>query len=70
MPDRLEKLKKLEAKLALALEDAETKELASIARQYRETLREIEELQGADNNDEITKILSERDTDGKPGAVR
>ena len=68
---RLEKLKELETYLYEAMQTAENKELASIARQYRETLREIEEIESEkDNGDEIAAILSERDDEGKPGAVR
>lgn len=68
---RLEKLRILEAQLAAALEEAETREVASLARQYRETIREIEEIEGAQNDDdEISRILSERAAAGKSGAVR
>ena len=68
---RLSKLKKLEQTLAVNMECCETRELAPLARQYREVLREIEEIEGAEaHNDEIGEILSRRDTDGKPGAVR
>ena len=37
---------------------------------YRETIREIEEIEGNDGADEISEILGKRDADGKPGAVR
>ncbi len=68
---RLEKLKDLEVMLALRLEECETKEMAAIARQYRETLKEIEEIEGAEaNDDDIAGILSEREASGKAGAVR
>ena len=68
---RLEKLKYLETQLEAALGEAETKELASLARQYRETLREIAEIEGAEqNDDDISEILSERAAAGKSGAVR
>ena len=68
---RLEKLKELEAQLAAALAVAETKEVASLARQYRETLKEIAEIEGAEqNDDDISEILSERAAAGKSGAVR
>jgi hypothetical protein len=68
---RLEKLRVLEGHLSAALDEADVKEMASLARQYRETLREIEEIEGTeDGNDEIAKILSERAAAGKPGAVR
>jgi hypothetical protein len=68
---RLEKLKYLETQLKAALGEAETKELAPLARQYRETLREIAEIEGAEqNDDDISEILSERAAAGKSGAVR
>lgn len=68
---RLEKLKDLEIKLALSMQECENKELAAIARQYRETLKEIEEIEGAEaNDDDIAGILSEREAAGKAGAVR
>ena len=42
-----------------------------LAKQYRETVREIEEIEGAANSeDEICEILGERAADGKSGAVR
>ena len=68
---RLEKLQELEVELRDALNVADTKEMASLARQYRETLKEIEEIEGADqNDDDISEILSGRSAAGKPGAVR
>lgn len=71
MLDRLRKLKELEAKLYAAMEEADSKSLASIARQYRETIREIAEIEGTrDTDDEIGDILQRREADGKPGAVR
>lgn len=71
MSDRLEKLKLLQDKLELSLETCEDKSLAAIARQYRETMREIEELEGADViGDGIGDILSARQTDGGPTADR
>ena len=71
MPERLEKLKELESWLYSAMQIAEPRELASLARQYRETIREIEEIEGMnDYGDEISEILAKREADGKPGAVR
>ena len=68
---RIDKLKTLEAQLSAALEDAGQQTIAAIAKQYRETLREIEEIEGAQqNDDEIGDILSARESAGKPGAVR
>lgn len=53
------------------MDDCDQKSLAGIARQYRETIREIEEIEGnIDNDDDIAKLLSRRDADGKTGAVR
>lgn len=71
MTDRLQKLKELEIKLYVSMETADSKSLAAIARQYRETLREIEEIEGTGGeSDEIAEIISGRESDGKPGAVR
>ena len=71
MGNRLEKLKELEATLYAAMEGASVRELPALARQYRETIKEIEEIEGtAGTNDEIGEILAERAADGKPGAVR
>ena len=70
--NRLEQLKKLRDTLAKAIDACESmRDLAALSRQYRETIREIEEIEGADNDgDEIGEILAERENDGKPGAVR
>jgi predicted transcriptional regulator len=68
--DRLYKLKALEAKLKVAMETADHKTLASIARQYRETIKEIDELEGGATDDEIEDILQQRQNDGKSGAIR
>ena len=47
------------------------RDLSSLAKQYRETIREIEEIEGmAVSDDEIGDILAARDAAGKPGAVR
>lgn len=67
---RLEKLEWLETELKGLMEKANSRSYASLARQYRETIREIEEIQGGVSDDEIGEILSRRDSDGKPGAVR
>lgn len=49
----------------------DAKSLSGIARQYRETLKEIEEIEGAeDNGDDISQLLARREADGKAGAVR
>lgn len=62
---RLEKLKVLEVDLRSALDCADAHNIAQLARQYRETLREIEELEKDDDDlDEIARILANR----KPGA--
>ena len=69
--DRIGKLKELEARLASALDECEGDKVAPIAKQYRETLREIEEIEGQKgNNNDISDILRKRQIDGLPGAVR
>ena len=69
--ERLEKLKKLERDLLAAMNDADARNLAPLAKQYRETLREIEEIESNnDGLDEIARILANRkpNTDAAGGA--
>ena len=70
--NRLQQLIALRDLLAEAIDSCESKrDLAALARQYRDTIKEIEEIEGTGNaNDEISEILAERAADGKPGAVR
>lgn len=68
--NRLEKLKELEAELKELMNKANSRSFAPLAKQYRETLKEIEEIEGVNTNDEIGDILAEREADGKAGAVR
>lgn len=71
MIDRLKKLKDLEFLLMLNIEQADEKTLPSLAKQYRETIKEIEEIEGGlDDGDQIAELLAGREADGKPGAVR
>ena len=71
MADRLEKLKALEAKLYVAMETAGNKEIAAIAKQYRETVKEIEEIDGEKHADnDIANILRDRKSAGRAGSVR
>ena len=66
---RLEKLRELEEELKDLMSKANSRSFAPLAKQYRETLKEIEEIEGSgEQDDEISKILS--DSDGMPGAVR
>lgn len=69
---RLEQLKTLARVLAVNIDSCkDAKTLPQLAKQYRETIREIEEIEGAaDDADEISEILAQRESDGKPGAVR
>lgn len=68
---RLEQLKTLARVLAVNIDSCkDAKTLPQLAKQYRETIREIEEIEGAaDDTDEISEILAQRESDGKPGAV-
>jgi hypothetical protein len=69
---RLEQLKELLRILADEIDARPgARDLAQLSRQYRETLKEIEEIEGAEqNDDDISEILSERAAAGKSGAVR
>lgn len=69
---RLEQLEQLAKVLAAGIDACkDCRALPQLTKQYRETIREIEEIKGADDDgDEISKILAQRESDGKPGAVR
>lgn len=70
--ERIEKLKALAELLAEKMDEVKyIKDLPPLAKQYRETIREIEEIEGNVNEaDEITEILRSRENNGKSGAVR
>lgn len=66
---RLEKLQRLEKELEDLMSKANSRSFAPLAKQYRETIKEIEEIEGSEpQDDEIAKLLNE--TNGGPGAVR
>ena len=66
---RLEKLKSLEKDLENLMSKANSRTYASLAKQYRETIKEIADIEGEGNcEDEISKIIS--GVNGVPGAVR
>lgn len=78
---RLDQLKTLADQLARSIDvltaaatkgdAASSRQLAAMAKQYRETIREVEEIEGSESSeDEISKILGIRQAAGKPGAVR
>ena len=68
---RLEKLKRLEDEIYALMQKANSRTYSSLARQYRETIKEIEEIEGSGNNeDEIAQIIQRRDADGQSRAVR
>lgn len=74
---RLEQLESLAGILALQIDgcakdfEEGPKLLPQLSKQYRETIKEIEELKGMEgSDDEIAKILSGRKADGKPDTVR
>ena len=69
---RLEQLRELLEILADEIDRRPgARDLAQLSRQYREALKEIEEIEGAQqNDDDISEILSERAAAGKSGAVR
>lgn len=67
---RLKQLKELLLILAKEIDDGPgARDMASLAKQYRETIKEIEEIEGSEQqDDEITKLLG--GVDGVPGSVR
>lgn len=74
--NRLEQLKNLAKFLANQIDNStETvegqKTIPQLCKQYRDTIREIEDIEGVDkSDDEIEEILSARKADGKSGSVR
>ena len=64
--DRLTQLMELRNVLAVAIEDCESnRDLAALTRQYRETIREIDEIKGNDNDDDaIATIILRRRQSG------
>ncbi len=74
--DRLQQLENLALVLAGQMDECTKLQegarlMPQLAKQYRETIREIEEIRGMEGtDDEIGEILSARKADGKPDAVR
>ena len=74
---RLEQLENLAIVMAIQIDlctgklDDSMKTVPQLVKQYRETIKEIEEIRGMEkDDDEIGEILSARKADGKPDAVR
>ena len=68
---RLEKLKEVEKDIKELMKKANSRSYAQLSREYRATIREIEEIEGAEPVlDEIEDILKNRKDTGKSGAVR
>ena len=74
---RLERLENLALILAKQIDKCAKdvvdgpKTMPQLSRQYRETIKEIEEIKGMEkDDDEIGEILSARKADGKPDTVR
>lgn len=63
---RLEQLKTLALVIAESIDEGdESHSMAQLARQYRETIREIAELEGEDDGgDAIAQLISKRNADG------
>lgn len=55
---RLEKLKRLEVELRELMQKANSRSYAGLSKEYRATIKEIEELEGANGDEsEIDKLL-------------
>ena len=56
---RLEKLKELERDFHELMQKANSRSMAALSKEYRATIKEIEEIEGAGNGeDEIDRILN------------
>ena len=68
---RLDKLRELEADLYSLMQKANSRSIAPLAKQYRDTIREIDEIENAvTEDDEIEEIIQRRAYNGDAGAVR
>lgn len=69
---RLEQLENLALVIADNIDRCEDeRSIPQLARQYRDTIKEIEEIKGVFNiDDEIGEILQERKAEGKSRTVR
>lgn len=69
---RLDQLKALRDIIAEEIDERPgARDLAQLAKQYRETIREIESIEGVNKNgNEVSNILKARKADGKSGSVR
>ena len=71
---RLEQLKNLSQILARQIDQCRETEdgyiRPALSKEYREVIREIEEIEGVAEDDEISEILSNRKADRKSNAVR
>ena len=72
--DRVEKLKELSRVLAKQIDKAakelDFRSVPALAKQYRETIRELEELTGEGGDDDIDELIRRRKDTGAAGAVR
>lgn len=57
---RIDELKALKDALKDRMDEAETREFAALARQYRETIREIDEIENGENEDDRASELVRR----------
>ena len=58
---RLQQLKELARVIAEWMDDCDSsRDMASLARQYRETIKEIEQIGGADDSDGLAEIIGRR----------
>lgn len=69
---RIDQLYALRDKLANAIDYCESmRDLAALSKQYRDTIKEIDEIEGnVKEDDEISEILGKRDAAGKSKPVR
>lgn len=69
---RLDQLKALRDIIAESIDEKPgARDLAQLAKQYREIIAEIEGIEGVNKDgNEVSKILSARKADGKSGSVR
>jgi hypothetical protein len=68
--DRANRLKDTRDRLAAALEDASTRDLPALSREYRLVMAELDELSGEEVDDAVDQLAARREAKTAPSTKR
>jgi hypothetical protein len=68
--DRANRLKDTRDRLAAALEDASTRDLPALSREYRLVMAELDDLSGEEVDDAVDQLAARREAKTAPSAKR